>query len=135
MHPDATDLNQRIEGLLLVDTGASGVMIDESVAKKLGVPRQGPREIHGAHGRAPAEKYLAKLLLHATDDAGQALLFAIPIECHGIPQLADEHSAFGTNIVGIVGRTFLQFCQLEIDGTAGRVLLKVDDSVRFRRGD
>jgi hypothetical protein len=120
---------QRVEGNVLLDTGASGMMIDEALAIKLGLPVQGEEEVHGAHGYGALRKYIAKLVLPVVDSSGSAFAFGIPAECSGMPNLAERYATKGMTVVGILGRNFLQFCALSIDGSSGQIAVQIDQAV------
>ena len=133
VHPDAPDQSRQVRGLLLVDTGAAGVVIDESLAVQLRLSHEGTTNVHGAHGSGELKTYLAKLLLPARDSAGSDVLFACPIVCTGTPQLLQRHQKLGAEVIGILGRLFLQFCSIEVDGMTGETRVRIDESVRYAR--
>jgi hypothetical protein len=124
---------KRSEGSVLLDTGAPGMMIDDAIATALKYPAQGEEEIHGAHGYGIVRKYIGKLALPIIDSSGETLALGIPAECTGIPHLSERYARDGISVVGVLGRNFLQFCRLEIDGLSGRVFLRIDESVLLPR--
>lgn len=130
---DAAESVNIPQGSVLLDTGASGTMIDEATATLLRYPIQGKEEIHGAHGYGTLNKYLGKLALPVVGQSGESLAIGIPTECTGMPQLKERYAGFGVVVVGVLGRNFLQCCHLEIDGLSGRTLLRIDESILLPR--
>jgi predicted aspartyl protease len=116
-----------VGGEILIDTGAFGAMIDVEVADRLRLPIRGTKEIHGIHGYGSVSCYQAKLVLPAKDPYGGDCKFTEIIECIGVPSLTEKNREHGVNIIGIIGRQFLQNVHLEIDGTAGKLKLLVND--------
>ena len=116
-----------ISGEFLVDTGAFGAMIDLEVADGLGLPVLGVREIHGIHGYGTVRCYQAKLLLPARDPIGEDSTFTTIIECVGVPSLIEKNREHGVNVIGIIGRQFLQHVHLEVDGATGKLRLILND--------
>ena len=115
-------------GEFLIDTGAYGAMIDSEVALSLQLHVRGTREIHGIHGYGSLPQYLGKLVLPAKDVDGKDCLFEQVMECVGVPSLLEKNREHGAQVIGILGRAFLQSAQLEIDGGAGRITLRLRDS-------
>jgi predicted aspartyl protease len=116
-----------VGGEILVDTGAFGAMIDVDAADRLRLPIFGTKEIHGIHGYGSVSCYQAKLVLPAKDPMGEDCKFIKIIECIGVPSLTEKNREHGVNVIGIIGRQFLQNVHLEIDGTTGRLKLLVND--------
>ena len=116
-----------VGGEILVDTGAFGAMIDVDAADRLRLPIFGTKEIHGIHGYGSVSCYQAKLVLPAKDPMGEDCKFITIIECIGVPSLTEKNREHGVNVIGIIGRQFLQNVHLEIDGTTGRIKLLVND--------
>jgi predicted aspartyl protease len=116
-----------VRGEILVDTGAFGAMIDDDVAHRLGLPIRGTKEIHGIHGYGTVYCYQAKLVVSAKDSIGEDRKFIKIIECIGVPSLTEKNKEHGVNVIGIIGRQFLQNVHLEIDGATGRLKLIIKD--------
>lgn len=118
-----------VGGEILIDTGAFGAMIDVDVAHPLGRPVLGTKEIHGIHGYGTVSCYQAKLVLPAKDPIGEDCTFTTIIECIGVPSLTEKNREHGVNVIGIIGRQFLQNVHLEIDGAIGKIKLLITDSI------
>lgn len=94
-------------------------MIDLEVADRLSLPMLGLKELHGIHGYGTVRCYQAKLVLPAKDSIGEDCKFMKIIECVGVPSLTEKNKEHDANLIGILGRKFLQFVHLEIDGVTG----------------
>ena len=116
-----------IGGDILIDSGAFGAMIDVEVADRLSLPMIGMKEIHGIHGYGTVRCYQAKLVLPATEPIGEDCKFIKAIECVGVPSLTEKNREHGANVIGVLGRQFLQSVYLEIDGTTGKLKLLITD--------
>ena len=125
----ASDQQSSIEDFFLVDTGASGFCIDQSIADSLALVPTGSDRVHGIHGHSESKKYIANLVLPVACQGEALLRFAIPVECTGVPGLLDHYGGSQLRVVGIIGRNFLQFCKLTIDGASGKVILEINESV------
>ena len=128
-HPRDEEEAGSIGGEILVDTGAFGAMIDVEVAHRLRLPVLGTKEIHGIHGYGTVSCYQAKLVLTAKDPIGEECEFIKIIECIGVPSLTERNRDHGVNVIGIIGRQFLQDVHLEIDGATGKLKLLITDSI------
>ena len=125
--PDGGE-SRTLSGEILLDTGAFGSMIDLQVAECLELPVLGMREIHGIHGYGSLRCYKVQLVLPAHDPAGELCNFVKIIECVGVPSLIEKNKEHGANLIGIVGRQFLQNVHLEMDGRSGRLQVLLRDS-------
>lgn len=125
----SSDQPSAIEDFLLVDTGASGFCIDQSIAESLGLVPTGADHVHGIHGHSESRKYFANLVLPVANQGPTLLRFAIPVECTGVPGLLAHYGNSPYRVVGIIGRSLLQFCKLTIDGASGKVVLEINESV------
>ena len=65
--------------------------------------------------------------LPAKDPKGEDCQFIELIECVGVPSLTEKNKEHDVNLIGIVGRKFLQFVHLEIDGANGKLKLLLGD--------
>ena len=123
------ELGRRMAGEFLIDTGAYGAMIDLDIAMSLQLAVRGTREIHGIHGYGSLQRYLARLILPATDTDGNDCFFEQVMECVGVPSLMEKNQEHDARVIGILGRIFLRGAHLEIDGSAGGITLLVRNSV------
>jgi hypothetical protein len=126
-HPRDEEDTGSVGGEILVDIGAFGAMIDLEMADHLRLPVRGTKEIHGIHGYGSVSCYQAKLFLPAKDVYGRDCKFTKNIECIGVPSLTEKNREHGVDVIGIVGRQFLQNVRLEIDGATGQLKLLVND--------
>jgi hypothetical protein len=124
------ELGRKMTGEFLIDTGAYGPMIDADVALSLDLSVGGMREVHGIHGYGWLQLYLAKLVLPAKDLAGKDCFFEQVMECVGIPSLLEKNRQHDAQVIGILGRAFLQTANLEIDGRLGHIKLSLRDLVQ-----
>jgi hypothetical protein len=100
-------------------------MIDLEAAELLHLPSRGTREIHGIHGYGTLQQFLAKVILPARDANGQACVFEQAMECVGVMSLREKSREQDANVIGILGRIFLQDAHLEVDWRSGRVVLQI----------
>ena len=128
-HPRDEEETGSVGGEILVDTGAFGAMIDVAVADRLRLPIFGTKEIHGIHGYGAVSCYQVKLVLAAKDSIGEDCEFMKIFECIGVPSLTEKNREHGVNVIGIIGRQFLQNVHLEIDGVTGELKLLITASV------
>jgi predicted aspartyl protease len=126
-HPQIQGSDGAVSGEILVDTGAFGAMIDVEVADRLSLPMLGVKEIHGIHGYGTVRCYQAKLVLPAKDPIGEDCTVIKTIECVGVPSLTEKNQEHHASLIGILGRKFLQFVHLEIDGATGKLKLLLSD--------
>ena len=119
------ELGREARGEFLVDTGAYGAMIDYDIAISLQLREQGTREIHGIHGYGTLQQYLAKVRLRANNASGADDCFEQVMECVGVPALLEKSRELNAQVIGILGRAFLQAAYLEIDSKIGRVVLQI----------
>lgn len=118
-----------VQGKFLIDTGAGEIHICESVAKTVCLPCHGGADAHGLTGKTTLNQYMAQLHLPVRDDQCRDVLFKIPVHCQGIPDLYANHQSYGVDVIGVLGRLFLQFVRLDINGITGQVRLHIDDAV------
>jgi hypothetical protein len=124
------DPGPRIDGFIILDTGAGGMMIDESVAQELQLPVEREWEVHGAHGWGKSKKYFVRLMLPVQPAAGPPEHLGMPIECTGMPDLRARCMKDGIPVLGMLGRNFFQFCHLTIDGPACKIEVVIDESIQ-----
>jgi len=119
------ELGREARGEFLIDTGAYGAMIDDDVAVSLQLRQQGTREIHGIHGYGTLQQYLARVRLPAKTASGADSYFEQVMECVGVPALLEKSREQNAQVIGILGRAFLQTAYLEIDSKTGRIVLQI----------
>jgi hypothetical protein len=134
-----------VRGNLLLDTGAANSAIDESLAEQLQLPSQSDTvDVHGVGGKHALTTYAATFGLEVevlcstqltTKPVGSLLSFAIPCYAQGLPGLTASfkkeqlEAENGLPIIGIIGRSFLQFTKTLYDGLAGELTVEIDESV------
>jgi hypothetical protein len=133
---------EQVRGNMLLDTGARHIAIDESVAHQLRLQaRPDKDDVHGLGGKQSLAKYNATLFLpvepvQPAAPAGSSIMIGIPIDAHGFVGLQKTYEsqrikpANGLPVIGILGRTFLQFVRFTYDGLSGNLIIEIDDSVR-----
>jgi len=119
------ELHREIRGGFLLDTGAYGAMIDLGVAEALQLQRRGTRDVHGIHGYGALQQFLAKVILPARASSGADGFFEQVVECVAVPSLRDKSGEQNAAVIGILGRLFLGDAHLEINGSSGRVDLRI----------
>ncbi|WP_162782117.1 hypothetical protein [Arenimonas caeni] len=125
----AADASERVACQLLIDTGADGFVIDQDLAVALSLPLHREQVAFGLHGQSLVKKYMVEILMPAMTAGGKGIAFRMPAECTGAPGLASFYQAHGLHVKGIIGRNFLQFCSLTIDGVSGRTHLSIGEGV------
>ncbi len=124
---DGDELNREIRGDFLLDTGAYGGMIDLEAAEFLHLPSRGTREIHGIHGYGRLQQFVGKVILPTKGPDGYECCFEQVMECVGVPSLREKSREQDANVIGILGRVFLQGAHLELDGQIGKMDLWLGD--------
>jgi hypothetical protein len=134
----------RFGALSKFDTGARHIAIDESVARGLGLqPHPEKADVHGLGGKQSLATYNATLFLPvepvmpvAGVPPRSSLMIGVPIQVHGFVGLKESFEsqgikpANGLPVIGILGRTFLQFTKFTYDGLSGNVVIEIDESVQ-----
>jgi predicted aspartyl protease len=107
--------NGQVDTLLVLDTGASHVVISEALATRMGIVRQGPPQpalsANGVH-------YVRRALLdsvHLPDESGAA---ALKVEAK-----VGDLPGFPPGVGGLLGQTFLRRFRVSID--AERLVLEL----------
>jgi len=100
----------------LVDTGADEGCIDTNLAAQLKLPIVDRRPAGGALGGIrEVNVHLAQIHIPALRFTLYGLFSALQLNSGGIPQPV------------LLGRTFLQYCQMHYDGRSGSVTIKIAD--------
>jgi hypothetical protein len=135
----------QVRGNVLLDTGARHISIDETIARQLGLePRPGKEEVYGLGGKHSLAVYNATLFLPVEAvrplpnvPAGASFMLSIPSQVHGVVGLREALESQGipaTNgdpVIGILGRTFLQFTRVTYDGLSGSVIIEIDETAQY----
>ena len=133
--------NKQDAQCLLIDTGSAGVGIDEGTAKSLDLQKSRSRDIYGIAGKQPSSVYQAALFIPVTTAESQEILFGIRIEVIGVKELVKSQTQSGilrpdgssAGVVGIIGRSFLQFCDMDYNGKNGEFELRIYEEVNRPR--
>lgn len=124
---------------LLVDTGADVTLVDLDVIERVGVPPSRFENICGLDrtiSRHPM--FFLRVAIAMADDQGRTKLAAMQNDVVGMSR--DQEAAVldpgdapwvfeNENHQGLLGRDFLQFCQLTYYGRRGVVELAIDSAV------
>lgn len=95
-----------VDGLALIDTGASSTMVDETVLKSLGVNAVSVRDVGTPNGASPMNIYPAKLTFPGTD---------LPaLNFNGV--LSSPYLKAQQNIIALIGRDILQHGSFTYNG-------------------
>jgi hypothetical protein len=136
---------EQIRGNVLVDTGATHIAIDDSAAQELGLqPLPERQNMYGVGGKHSAAMYNALLFLPVEavrpipgKQAGSSFALGVPIQVNGVVGLRDGFESQGIKapnglpVIGILGRTFLQFTTFTYDGLSGNLVIDIDESVQY----
>lgn len=142
-------VTKKVDGFILLDTGAGPIGIDEDVARELGLKPTGKKqELHGIAGRAYLESYMARLVIGVTPlkngkSLGEGFHMGIPLEAWGLPDIQKSHFDFETKdhtgkpikVIGVLGRLFLQFVKMEYNGLTGKIEIFIDKSAMYPKED
>jgi hypothetical protein len=125
-----------IQGFMLIDTGAAGLIIDASVVRELGLEPTGrSRQGHGLSGSAMFDEYEASLLMPLTDGQGVQNWKGLPVCAWLMPDLRifEPEGENPPRIVGIIGRLLLRYATFRYDGRNGAVELHIDETALLAR--
>jgi predicted aspartyl protease len=144
---DGPNTSQKIQGNILFDTGASAIGIDESAAERLGLqPLSKKEDLHGVGGKHSVNAYNATLFLPVETvrqigptPVGSIVTIGFPLMALGVAGMQANYEAHnlkaanGLPVIGILGRSFLQFTRFIYDGPAGNLGIEIDESVQQPR--
>ena len=127
-----------VSGVLLLDTGAGHSTIDREIVTQLKLQKLGKTEAFGLGGTAEYEQYEALLVLPVipiTNPQPNPVAIAFPVRCPETT-LKEDHLKHGyttldgkqLHVIGILGRSFLQFTKIYYDGVNGTVEMYIDKS-------
>jgi hypothetical protein len=100
-------------GVAQIDTGAAVSAVDPSVFERLGVPSIDREIIHTAHGISALDRYNASATFPQLNLSPLSLSYVLG------GQILRE-SAFGADIIMLVGRDLLRHLTFTYDGPRGR---------------
>lgn len=141
-----------IEGHILLDTCQPHIAIDEKIAAELKLKPTGKtQEMYGAkEGEVYAVPYYSAQLMLPVEPIGKnnvargtlpKYALGIPVEAwaistlhHSYRDLKDKNGA-PLKIIGILGRIFLQFTNINYNGLTGKVEIYIDQSARYPKKD
>lgn len=141
---NSSNANDGIKGVFILDTGASSSAIDQSVADDLGLKPVRTIPGHGMAGQSEIQCYSVKIFIPAQPllvslPAGAVAALGIPQEVGSIKGLHQGHeSVLGTppdRIIGLLGRSFMQFTKTTYDGLTGKITIEVDQAMRDPKFD
>jgi hypothetical protein len=123
-----------VKGFMVVDTAFVGIGIDSDVAQELDLQPFGMTKIKGFDGELSQTTYNAMLLmmLGKVDDEDLAIGGTIEAVC--IPNFRSAYDSYGLktlegtplSVIGVLGRTFLQFTRFAYDGLNGSWDMEID---------
>jgi hypothetical protein len=136
LHTNAQPEPTPVQGFMLIDTGASGLTIDASVVRELGLEPSGRlQDAHGLVGLSKMPEYEATLLLLLTDARGNTEWKGFPVYAWQTPESEMFQSeGGGVRVVGILGRLVLQYATFVYDGMGGSFELRLDVGTYVARG-
>jgi hypothetical protein len=137
LHAASQSEPQPVQGLMLIDTGAQGLLIDAGAANELGLQRTGRITAgHGLTGHSDFVEYEATLMLPLTDRQGVQGWKGFPV----CPWLMPDSTLFQTDenssrrVIGVIGRLLLQFTTFVYDGLHGNYELRIDMDALLAKG-
>ncbi|MDP9106292.1 MAG: aspartyl protease family protein [Candidatus Eremiobacteraeota bacterium] len=103
-----------VRGKFILDTGASGIALTDSFARRAGAKRTGQTEISGIGGSATANLYRLDTIAFGTNVLHDVVVFT------GL----DERGTFENDVAGLIGFDLLAgaIVELDLDGKTLRVM-------------
>jgi Aspartyl protease len=136
--PTSRNPKDGIEGLFLIDTGATNFSIDQSVADDLGLTSSRTVVSHGLGGAVPTKCYQVMVFIPAKPIGNYppqaTAMLGFPQEV-GSVSLRKYHEGLGKSpgrIIGVLGRNLLQFTRMTYEGLAGTVTVEADGAAMQR---
>lgn len=115
-----------VQGLLLLDTGASHTCIGAEVARELGLQATSLVESHGAGGWHQSPEFFARLSFRVPVGSGQLGTITREHPCASIPALNENFEKYPPpdlagvpttwRLIGLVGRDLLRNMVFRFDG-------------------
>jgi predicted aspartyl protease len=110
---DSKDRTAPIKGYALIDTGASDTCIDDSVARRLGLPVVDVVNVSSAsHASTLQSVYPIKIAIEG---------FSVSIEA----PTAIGAALSSQGLIALIGRDLLQYCTLFYNGVSGELTLSI----------
>jgi hypothetical protein len=137
--PTSKSPNDGVGGFFILDTGASGSSIDQSVADELGLKPTRTTTGHGLGGETEIKCYLVMLFIPAEPllmklAPGALAVLGMPQEVGSVVNLHEGHEAtlgkLPGRLIGLLGRSFLQFTKTTYDGLTGTITIEADQTMR-----
>lgn len=137
--------NDGVGGVFILDTGASGSSIDQSVADELGLKPTRTTTGHGLGGETEIKCYRVMIFIPAVPllmkdfPPGALAVLGMPQEVGSVAGLHEGHEATlgkpPSRLIGLLGRSFLQFTRTTYDGLTGTITIEADQTMRDPRLD
>jgi Aspartyl protease len=135
--PTSQHPNDGINGFFLLDTGASQFSIDQTVADELGLTSGRTVTSHGLGGAVPTKTYQVKIYIPAKPlgsqyppNAVSVLAFQTEVGSLDIHRYHEGLGNLQKRIIGVIGRTLLQFTRTLYDGLTGTIIIETDSAMR-----
>ena len=135
------EIPKPIAGYLLFDTGARHIAIDRQIAEDLQLPKLEKTIVHGFTSEEEVDQYEALLILPIIPLIPvEAQAISFPIICQ-TSNIQKHHAEYTTpegkplNVIGVLGRTFMQFTKIYYDGLTGSVEIYLDRSGMYPKAD
>ncbi len=120
-------INGKDVGWFLFDTGASGTIIDTSLAKKLGMPLIGAVDSTGIGGRSTSQLFLAESV-----QLGGVRIEEVPVTSR---DFSKKKSTYGIEVAGILGVDLLAQGIIVYDESKVEIEFHVPDTFKLPRGE
>jgi hypothetical protein len=137
--PTSQSPDDGVGGFFVLDTGSSGSAIDQSVANELGLKPTGTVTGHGLAGESEIKVYSVKLFIPAEPllmklPPGRTAFLGMPQSVGSVVNLHQGHEAtlgkLPGRLIGLLGRSFLQFTRTTYDGLTGKITVETDEAMR-----
>jgi predicted aspartyl protease len=137
--PTSRSPNDGVGGFFLLDTGSSGTSIDQSVADELGLKPTRTITGHGLGGESEVKVYSVMIFIPAEPlllklASGALTSLGMPQDVGSVVNLHQGHEAtLGKppgRLIGLLGRSFLQFTKTTYDGLTGTITVEADETMR-----
>jgi len=122
----------------LIYTGAAPVVIDEDIARQLGLRRTGESDtIHGFGVGDESLVYKATLLLDLRSSVRPSGVYGLSGEVNALPGIRARHAQFDyrtaegkpLDVIGVIGRRLLRAATVIYDGPRGVCEIYLDENI------